>query len=59
MKTNLEETHIKIWGNMKRKLAKYLGPLLEVPSENKYHWCFSLMLNPHYVNELVDVRNLH
>ena len=28
LRRNLEETHMKIWENVKRKLAKYLEPLL-------------------------------
>ena len=43
---NLEDTHMKIQENMKSKLAKYLDPLLEVPSVDKYHWCFALILYP-------------
>ena len=34
----LEEAHMKMQGNVKRKLAKYLEPLLQVPSADKYHW---------------------
>ena len=44
---------------MKRKLAKYLEPLLEVTSSDKYHWWFALMIDPRYVNELTDVRKMH
>ena len=44
---------------MKSKLAKYLDPLLEFPSSDKYHWWFYLMLNPRYINESIDVRKLH
>ena len=50
LKRNLEETHIKMWKNKKRKLSKYLEPLLEVPSSDNYHLWFALMLNPLYVN---------
>ena len=32
---NLEETHMRMWENSKIKLAKYLEPLLEVPSTDK------------------------
>ena len=44
---------------MKRKLAKYLEPLLEVTSSDKYHWWFALMIDTRYVNELTDVRKMH
>ena len=42
---------MKKWENVKSKLVKYLDPLLEVSSEDKYHWWFALMINPQYVNE--------
>ena len=47
---NLEKTHMKIRGNMKSKLEKYLEPLLHVPSSEKYHRWFSLILYARYVN---------
>ena len=50
---------MKIWENVKRKLPKYLESLLEVPSSDKYHWWFALMLNPCYMNELTYFRKLH
>ena len=31
LRRNLDETHTKMRENMKKKLAKYLEPLLEVP----------------------------
>ena len=49
MRRNLEETHMKIRGNVRNKLAKYLDQLLEVPSEDKYHCCFDLIIDPRYV----------
>ena len=45
--------------NVKRKMAKYLDPPLEVPSADKYHWWFALIIDPHYVNELADSRKIH
>ena len=59
LRRNLEETHMKMWENVKIKLYNYLEPLLEVPSADKYHWQFSLILDPHYVKELTYVRKLH
>ena len=59
MRRNSEETHMEMRKNVKSKLAKYHDPLLEVPSEEKYHWLFYLMLDPSYFNELGDVRKLH
>ena len=56
LRRNLEETHMKMRGNLKRKLDKYLEPLLEVSSAYLYHWWFYLMLDPRYVNEFIDVR---
>ena len=56
---NLEETYMKIRENVKIKLDKYLQTLLEVTSADKYHWWFALMLYVRYVNEFMDVRNLH
>ena len=50
---------MRMWKNSKIKLAKYLEPLLEVPSSDKYHWWYSLMIDPRNVNELTDVRKLH
>ena len=47
---NLEKTHMKIRGNMKSKLEKYLEPLLHVPLSEKYHRWFSLILYARYVN---------
>ena len=35
---NVEETNMKIRGNVKRNMAKYLQTLLEVISGYKYHW---------------------
>ena len=59
LRGNLEETHMKMREKVKIKLAKYLDPLLEAPSSDKYHWWFSLMINPHNVNEFMDVIKLH
>ena len=50
LKRNLGETHMKMRENVKTELAKYLETLLEVPSADKYHWWFSLMLKQLYVN---------
>ena len=44
LRRNLDETHMKMQENVRSKLAKYLEPLLEVPSVDKYHWQFALML---------------
>ena len=38
LRKNLEETHMKIRGNVKSKTEKYLEPLLHVPSSDKYPW---------------------
>ena len=46
---NLEETHKKMRENVKSKQAKYLEPLLEVPSADKCHWWFALMIDLCYV----------
>ena len=35
LRRNLEETHMKMRENAKRKMDKYLEPLLEVTSEDK------------------------
>ena len=35
LRRNLEETHVKIWENVKSKLTKYPETLLEVPSAEK------------------------
>ena len=37
LRRNLEETHMKMRENLKRKLANYLDPFLEMPSSEKYH----------------------
>ena len=58
MRRNLEDMHTEMRENVMIKLAKYHEPLLEVPSEDKYHWWFYLMLDLRYVNELGDVRKL-
>ena len=50
---------MKVQGIVKIKLAKYLEPLLHVPSPDKYDRWFSLILDPHYVNGLIDVRSLN
>ena len=55
----LEDKHMKMRENVKSKLAKYLEPLFEATSAYKYYWWFSLMINPRYANELMDVRKLH
>ena len=44
---------------VKSKMAKYLDPLLEVPSAEKYHWWFASMLDSNYINESTDVVKLH
>ena len=59
MRRNLEETHTKMRENVKSKLAKYLHPLLEVPSSDNCHWWPTLMIDLSYVNKLTDVRKLH
>ena len=58
MRRNLEETHTKIRGNVRTKLAKYLEPILEVTPADKYQWWFELSLDPRYVNELAYFRKL-
>ena len=35
--SNLEEAHMKMWENVNSNLAKYLEPLLDIPSEENYH----------------------
>ena len=30
-----------------------------MPSANKYHWWFDLILDPRYVNEFTNVKKLH
>ena len=59
LKMNLEETHMKMRENVKSKLAKYLELLLEVPSEDKFHWRFALILDPRYVKSFKDFRKMH
>ena len=44
--------------NTKRKMAEYLDPIIEVPSAEKYHWWFALMLDPRYVNDFMDFRKM-
>ena len=56
---NLEVTHMKIWENVKRKMAKYIETLLEVPSEDKCQCWFALTIEPRHVNEFTDVGKLH
>ena len=58
LRRNLEETHTKIRGNVRTKLAKYLEPILELTPADKYQWWFELTLDPRYVNELAYVRKL-
>ena len=43
---------------MKSKISKYLDQLLEVISQEKYHWWFALMLDPRYVNDFMDFRKM-
>ena len=45
--------------NVKRKMAKYLERLIDLPSADKCHWCFALMLKTLYVNELTYAIKLH
>ena len=59
LRRKLEDTHMKMQKNLKSKLSKYLEPILEVPSADKNHWWFPLMIDPHYVNELIDARKLN
>ena len=59
MRRKMDETHMKTQGNVKSKLEKYLEPLIHVPLQEKYHWWLDLILDPHCVNELTDVRELH
>ena len=59
LRRNLEEMHMKMRENLRRKLDKYLDPILEVTSAYKYHCWFSFILDPQYVNEFMDVRILH
>ena len=44
---------------VKRKLAKYLDPLLKATPADKYHYWFDLMLNPRYANYLTGVGKLY
>ena len=50
---------MKMWENVNIKLAKYLEPLLEVPSADQFHWWFFLMIDTKYVNESKDVIKMH
>ena len=59
LRKKLEEMHTKMRENVKSKLDNYLDSLLGVPSEDKYHWCFSLKLYPRYVNEFTNVGKLN
>ena len=56
---NLEETHMKMRVNVKSKMKKHLKTLLNVPSLDKCHWQFALILDPSYMNKLADMRELH
>ena len=44
---------------LKYKLTNVLAPLLQIPAPTKYHYWFTLFLDPRYVMELTDIKNFH
>ena len=44
---------------LKYKLTNVLAPLLQIPAPTKYHYWFTLFLNPRYVMELKDIKTFH
>ena len=56
---NLFEIHCKMRHRVQEKLIPVLVPLLDVPESTKYHYWFSLFLDPRYVMEIKDIKHFH
>ena len=57
--SNLLEVHSKMKSQVKGKLTNVLAPLLQIPAPTKYHYLFSIFLDPRYVMELTDINTFH
>ena len=57
--SNLLKVHSKMRSREKDKLTNVLAPLIQVPAPTKYHYWFSILLDPRYVMELKDVKTFH
>ena len=57
--SNLLEVHSKMRSRVKEKLTNVLAPLLQIPAPTKYHYWFTLFLDPQYVMELKDIKTFH
>ena len=44
---------------VKDKFTNVCAPLLKIPSSTKYHYWFSLLLDPQYVMELKNINTFH
>ena len=44
---------------VKDKLANVLAPLLQIPAPTRYHYWFTLFLDPRYAMELKDINTFH
>ena len=56
---NLLEVHSNMWHWVKDKLTTVLVMMLEVPASTKYHYQFSIFLDPRYVMDLKGINNFN
>ena len=56
---NLLEIHYKILNNVKYNLAPLFDHLLKAPYENFFRWWFCLFLDPRYVADMKEIKELH
>ena len=54
LRSNLLEVHSKMRYWVKENITNVLAPLLQIPAPAKYHYRFSLFLDPRCVMELTD-----
>ena len=59
LRSNLIEVHSKMRSRLKYKLTNVLAPLIQISPPTKYHYWFTLFLDPQYVMEIKDINTFH
>ena len=59
LRSNLLEVHYKIQYRLKEKLTNILAPLFKIPAATKYHYWFTIFLDPGYATDLKDINTYH
>ena len=59
MRSNLLEVNSKMRYQVKENLTNVLAPPIQIKSPTKYHYWFTLFLDPRYVMEIKDIKTFH